>query len=213
MVVNFQNQKQHLLQELASAGVRNKRVLDALERVPREQFVDKMYLNMAYNNVALPIKMEQTISQPLMVAVMTQALQLMGDERVLEIGTGSGYQTALLSLLAGYVYSIERYSQLAWQAAQRLYTMHFENVSLYVGDGSTGWPEQAPYDRILVTAAAPEIPEQLIAQLAPHGILIIPVGSSHHQELLRVQRTFLGTRTTSLGGCVFVPLVGEAGWK
>ena len=191
------------------SGVRDKRVLDALERVPRERFVDTMYVNQAYNNVALPIQMEQTISQPLMVAAMTQALQLMGGERVLEIGTGSGYQTAILAQLAKHVYSVERHPQLAWQAAQRLHAMKIENVSLYVGDGSAGWPEQAPYDRIIVTAAASEIPEPLLAQLAPRGILIIPVGEPRRQELLRVQNTFFGPRTTMLGGCVFVPLVHD----
>lgn len=210
MTGNFQTQKHYLLQELIRSGVRDKRVLAALERVPREQFVDTMYRDKAYDNIALPIQMEQTISQPLMVAVMTQALQLMGGERVLEIGTGSGYQTAILSQLSGHVYSVERHPQLAWRAAHRLYAMHIENVSLSVGDGSAGWTEQAPFDRIIVTAAASEIPEPLLEQLAPRGILIIPVGEPHRQELLRVQSTFFGPRTTKLGGCVFVPLVHNA---
>ncbi|HCI80039.1 MAG TPA: protein-L-isoaspartate O-methyltransferase [Ktedonobacter sp.] len=209
MVGNFQSQKQHLLQELLRSGVHDRRVLGALERVPREQFVDRIYMNQAYDNVALPIQMEQTISQPLMVAVMTQALQLMGNECVLEIGTGSGYQTAILSQLANHVYSIERHPQLLWQAAQRLHALNVENVSLYVSDGSAGWPEQAPYDRIIVTAASSEIPEPLLAQLAPRGIMIIPVGEPRRQELLRVQNTFFGPRTTMLGGCVFVPLVHD----
>lgn len=191
------------------SGVHDKRVLDALDRVPREQFVDTMYMNKAYDNVALPIKMEQTISQPLMVGMMTQELQLTGHERVLEIGTGSGYQTAILAQLVGHVYSVERHPQLAWQAAQRLYAMRLENVSIYVGDGSHGLREQAPYERILVTAAVSKIPEPLLAQLAPRGILVIPVGEPRRQELLRVQRTYFGIRTTMLGGCVFVPLVGE----
>ena len=192
------------------SGVRDRRVLDVMERVPREQFVDTLYRNNAYDNVALPIQMEQTISQPLMVAVMTQALQLMGGERVLEVGTGSGYQTAILSQLVGHVCSVERHPQLSWQAARRLSSLDIQNVSLYVGDGSTGWSEQAPYDRIIVTAAASEIPESLLEQLAPRGILIIPVGEPRRQELVRVQRTFFGPRTTMLGGCVFVPLVHEA---
>ena len=212
MIGNRQTRKQHLLQELTHSGVHDKRVLNALERVPREQFVDSAYQNVAYTNVALPLSMGQTISQPLMVALMTQALQLTGRERVLEIGTGSGYQTAVLSQLASHVYSIERHSQLAWQAVRHLYTMHIENVSVYIGDGSSGRVEQAPYDRILVTAAAPEIPEPLLEQLAPQGVLVIPVGSARRQELQRVQRTFFGLRTTSLGACVFVPLIGEAGW-
>jgi protein-L-isoaspartate(D-aspartate) O-methyltransferase len=208
MIGNFQSQKQQLLHELMHSGVHDKRVLDALERVPREQFVDTMYMNKAYDNVALPINMEQTISQPLMVGMMTQELQLTGHERVLEIGTGSGYQTAILSQLVGHVYSVERHPQLAWAAAQRLHAMRFENISLYVGDGSYGLQEQAPYDRILVTAAVPKIPEPLLAQLAPRGILVIPVGEPRRQELLRMQRTYFGMRTTELGSCVFVPLVG-----
>lgn len=207
MIGDFQTQKQHLLHELIRSGIRDKRVLDALARVPREQFVDTVYKNKSYDNVALPIQKEQTISQPLMVAVMTQALQLMGGERVLEIGTGSGYQTAILSQLARHVYSVERHPLLAWQAAQRLHTMGIENVSLYTGDGFSGWSEQAPYDRIIVTAASSEIPEPLLAQLAPRGILVIPVGEPSRQELLSVRQTFFGPRTTMLGGCVFVPLV------
>jgi protein-L-isoaspartate(D-aspartate) O-methyltransferase len=157
--------------------------------------------------------MGQTISQPLMVAMMTQALQLSGKERVLEIGTGSGYQTAVLAHLATQVYSIERHQKLAYQAAQHLTQLGLQNVSIYVGDGSLGWPNAAPYDRILVTAAAPEVPSLLVEQLVSGGLLVIPVGSHERQDLLVVQRTPWGSEIRSLGGCVFVPLVGEKGWS
>jgi protein-L-isoaspartate(D-aspartate) O-methyltransferase len=167
---------------------------------------------MAYADRALPIGMGQTISQPLMVAVMTQAAQLSGRERVLEIGTGSGYQTAILARLAAYVYSIERYQQLACEAAKRLLYLGLQNISLYVGDGSPGWPDAAPYDRIIVTAAAPQVPPQLLDQLVTWGILVIPVGSQEKQDLLVVHRAPWGPEVRSLGGCVFVPLIGEQGW-
>ena len=168
---------------------------------------------MAYSDCALPIAMGQTISQPMMVALMTQALQLSGKERVLEIGTGSGYQTAILARLAAHVYSVERFQQLAYHAARRLMQLAITNISLYVGDGSLGWPDAAPYDRILVAAAAPEVPQQLVDQLVTWGILVIPVGSQQRQELLVVHRAPWGPEIRSLGGCVFVPLVGEKGWS
>jgi protein-L-isoaspartate(D-aspartate) O-methyltransferase len=205
-------QRQQLIEVLRREGVQDARVLAAIERVPRELFVEEAHYERAYENRPLPIMMGQTISQPLVVATMTQALQLSGGERVLEIGTGSGYQTAILAQLAAYVYSIERYAQLAFYAAYHLARMGIENVSIYVGDGSLGWPSAAPYDRILVTAAAPDVPAQLLAQLAPQGILVIPVGSHEKQDLLVIQRTSEGLRTLSLGGCVFVPLIGQDAW-
>ena len=158
-------QLQQLIASLRKAGLQDEPVLTAIATIPREFFVDEAQRDMAYADRALPIGMGQTISQPLMVALMTRALQLSGRERVLEIGTGSGYQTAILSRLAAHVYSIERHQQLAYQAAQRLLQLELCNVSLYVSDGSLGWPDAAPYDRILVTAAAPEIPTQLLDQL------------------------------------------------
>lgn len=213
MIQNLEIQRQQLIHSLSDAGVHDKCVLDAIASISRECFVDKPYREVAYANSALPLAMGQTISQPLMVALMTQALQLTGSERVLEIGTGSGYQAAILSRLAVHVYSVERHQQLSYQAAKRLMQVGVDNVSLYVGDGTLGWPDQAPYDRILVTAAALEVPSQLLAQLAPHGILVIPVGSQDRQELQVIKRTFFGTQSCSLGGCVFVPLVGASGWS
>ena len=212
MAQDWISQRQSLIESLSNAGIRDPRVLDALANVPRELFLAEKLQNLAYADRALPIMMGQTISQPLMVAVMTQALELSGRERVLEIGTGSGYQTAILARLASYVYSVERYELLSFLAASHLIQLKIQNVSLYVGDGSLGWPNDAPYDRILVTAAAPSVPLHMLVQLTMWGLMVIPVGSQERQNLLLVQRVPWGTRTRSLGRCVFVPLVGEEGW-
>lgn len=213
MARDIEAQRQQLITSLRKAGLQDESVLTAVADTPREFFVDEAQRNMAYADCALPIGMGQTISQPLMVALMTRALQLSGKERVLEIGTGSGYQTAILARLAAHVYSIERHQQLSYQAAQRLLQLELCNVSLYVSDGSLGWPDAAPYDRILVTAAAPEIPAQLVDQLVTWGMLVIPVGGQERQDLLVVHRAPWGPEIRSLGSCVFVPLVGEKGWQ
>lgn len=202
-----------LITSLRNAGISDERILAVIAATPRELFVDQSQRDIAYADRALPIGMGQTISQPLMVAIMTQALQLSGKERVLEIGTGSGYQTAILAHLAMHVYSIERHRKLAYLAAQHVTQLGLQNVSIYVGDGSLGWPDAAPYDRILVTAAAPEVPSLLVEQLVSGGLLVIPVGSHERQDLLVVQRTPSGSEIRSLGGCVFVPLIGEKGWS
>ncbi|HAG98295.1 MAG TPA: protein-L-isoaspartate O-methyltransferase, partial [Ktedonobacter sp.] len=152
MAHDIEAQRQQLITSLRNVGLRDERILSVIATTPRELFIDEAQRNMAYADCALPISMGQTISQPLMVALMTQALQLSGKERILEIGTGSGYQTAILARLSAHVYSIERHQQLAWQAAKHLEQLALTNVSLYVGDGSLGWPDAAPYDRILVTA-------------------------------------------------------------
>ena len=213
MAHNIDTQRQQLISELRNAGFPDERILSVIATTPRELFIDDAQRNMAYSDCALPIAMGQTISQPLMVALMTQALQLSGKERVLEIGTGSGYQTAILARLAAHVYSVERFQQLAYHAARRLMQLAITIISLYVGDGSLGWPDAAPYDRILVAAAATEGPQQLVDQLVTWGILVIPVGSQQRQELLVVHRAPWGPEIRSLGGCVFVPLVGEKGWS
>lgn len=209
---NLRNEHIKLIENLRDQGVTDPRVLKALLTVPREVFIGEAQTEFAYANIALPIQQGQTISQPLMVGVMSQALKLTGQERVLEIGTGSGYQACLLSLLAAQVYSIERYPLLAWQASERLIRLRCQNVSLYVGDGSLGWSEAAPYDRIIVTAAAPEIPKPLLNQLKVGGLMVIPVGSREQQTLMRVQKMEGAPHLTSLGHCVFVPLIGEEGW-
>jgi len=213
MTHDIEAQRQQLIASLRKAGLRDERILAAIAATPREIFVDEAQRDMAYADCALPIGLGQTISQPLMVALMTQALQLGGQERVLEIGTGSGYQAAILSHLAAHVYSIERHQQLAYAAAQRLLQLRVSNVSLYVSDGSVGWPDAAPYERILVTAAAPEVPTHLLEQLVTWGMLVIPVGSQQRQDLLVVHRAPWGPEIRSLGSCVFVPLIGEKGWR
>ena len=212
MEYDFERKRQQLLESLRNAGIRDERVLAVIAATPREAFVDEAQYPLAYDDRALPIDKGQSISQPLMVATMTQALQLRGDERVLEISTGSGYQTALLARLARHVYSVERIQQLACQAVKRMSKLGLENVTIYIGDGSLGWPQQAPYDRIIVTAAAPEVPARLFEQLVTWGMMIIPVGKPDHQELLVVHRAPWGPEVRSLGGCLFVPLLGEAGW-
>lgn len=208
----LENKRQELVASLQAVGIHDKRVLAALASTSREDFIDASLQPLAYEDRALGIGLGQTISQPLMVAVMTQALQLQGSERVLEIGTGSGYQTAILARLASHVYSVERYQQLAYLAYRRLQKQAISNVSIYVGDGSLGWPDEAPYDRILVTAASPIIPDRLILQLVRGGILVVPVGVREHQDLLCIRRTSGQPEIQNLGGCVFVPLVGAEGW-
>ncbi len=206
-------QRQQMVEALRKSGVHDERVLSVIAGTPREEFLDEAQSGLAYADRALPIAMGQTISQPLMVAMMTQALQLRGHERVLEIGTGSGYQTAILAHLAAHIYSVERFPQLAYTAAKRLSLLGMQNVSIYVGDGSLGWPDSAPYDRILVTAAAPEVPMHLLTQLVSWGMVVIPVGSQERQELLIVHRAPWGPEMRSLGACVFVPLIGAEGWS
>jgi protein-L-isoaspartate(D-aspartate) O-methyltransferase len=213
MTDDLERQRQQLIESLRKQGISDERVLGAIASIPRELFIHETQTGMAYEDRALSIGMGQTISQPLMVATMTQALQLRGYERVLEIGTGSGYQTAILTRLAGYVYSVERIQQLACMAAKRLEKLECSNVSMYVGDGTLGWPDQAPYDRILVAAAAPDVSERLYMQLVPWGKMVIPVGGHERQELLVVDRAPWGPEKRSLGGCIFVPLVGEEGWS
>lgn len=183
MTHDFSLQRQQLIVQLEQSGIRDAHVLRALATVPRELFVDDNLQAMAYSNQALPLRLGQTISQPLIVAMMTQALQLDSTQRVLEIGTGSGYQAAVLSLLTSHVYSIERYSQLSAQASNHLSQLGVTNVSLLIGDGSLGWPDNAPYDRILVTAAAPHVPKKLVKQLVMGGLLVVPIGEPYQQDL------------------------------
>ncbi len=180
-----------------------------MRRVPREQFVLPEYRHQAYSDQALPIACGQTISQPYIVALMTQALQLSGRETVLEIGTGSGYQTAVLALLAEKVVSIERHEELSRRAGQVLRKLGLDNVQLVVGDGTKGYPPEAPYDRILVTAAAAEVPPALIQQLAPQGLLVMPVGPPEHQVLRVYRKRGDHLEVDQLCPVRFVPLVAE----
>jgi protein-L-isoaspartate(D-aspartate) O-methyltransferase len=203
--------RERLLAELAR-HIRDRRVLAALARIPREQFVEPALAHLAYVDEALPIASGQTISQPFIVALMSEALELTGTERVLEIGTGSGYQTAVLAELATEVVSVERLASLAEPARELLEALGYRNIEFEVGDGSLGWPARAPYDAILVTAAAPRPPAPLLAQLGTRGRLVVPSGESWEQELLQIRRTAEGMVQRSLGRCRFVPLIGAAAW-
>ena len=194
-------------------GISSPQILQALLAVPRHEFVPAEFRADAYADKPLPIGGGQTISQPYMVAAMTEALGLHGDERVLEIGTGSGYHAAVLSLLAREVYSLETDTALALAAQQRLTRLGFANVHVHNGDGSLGFPEGAAYDAILVTAAAPEISPPLVEQLGEEGRLVIPVGSLETQELLRVVKETEGLRSRVVCDCRFVPLRGRFGWQ
>jgi protein-L-isoaspartate(D-aspartate) O-methyltransferase len=200
--------------QLAGRGIRDERVLDAMARVPRELFVPEGRRDRAYRDGALSIGCEQTISQPYMVALMTAGLHLTGRERVLEVGTGSGYQTAVLAELAAHVYTIERVSDLAGKARVLVADgLGYANVSFLVGDGTVGWPEEAPFDRILVTAGAPHRPTALLTQLAPGGEAVVPVGGEHWQTLTHYRWSAEG-KIEELGvcDCIFVKLIGEDGW-
>jgi len=199
--------------QLVPRGIRDTRVLDVMRRVPRHLFVDSSIQPEAYEDMALPIGEGQTISQPYMVARMTELLELKGDERVLEIGTGSGYQAAVLSELAKEIYTIERVASLGERAIERFRSLYYPNVHVKIGDGTLGWPEKSPFDRIVVTAASPKIPDPLIGQLSVGGILLAPVGSRYSQELLKVRKTDQGISEEYNTPCVFVPLIGEHGWK
>jgi protein-L-isoaspartate(D-aspartate) O-methyltransferase len=199
-------------EQLISRGIRQPEVLDAMRKVPRHLFVEEALYSQAYSDYPLPIGERQTISQPYMVALMTEAMELTGKERVLEIGTGSGYQSAVLSLLAGRVYTVERISTVAQRARRVLDGLHCSNVILRVGDGTLGWKEEAPFDAIIVTAAAPEIPPAYIKQLDTDGRLVVPVGGETVQELIKITRGAGEITQESLGGCRFVKLVGKYGW-
>jgi protein-L-isoaspartate(D-aspartate) O-methyltransferase len=198
--------------QIQRRGIRDPLVIDALRTVPREEFVPPELLDLAYADQALPIGSAQTISQPYMVAVMTASLHVGPSARVLEIGTGSGYQAAILSRIAREVLSIERQPELAAAARDRLLGLGCTNVTVIVGDGSVGLSSHAPYDGILVAAAAPEVPSALTAQLAENGRLVIPVGTAWHQDLVTVVRRGDGFDQTVGDACVFVPLVGRFGW-
>jgi protein-L-isoaspartate(D-aspartate) O-methyltransferase len=203
--------KTALLAELAH-DVSDRRVLEAIARVPRERFVPEELRSCAYENRPLPIGQGQTISQPLIVALMTQGLALQGDEKVLEVGTGSGYQAALLSHLAARVVSVERVPELAARAGRLLAELGYANVSAYVAGETLGWPLEGPYDAIIVTAAAPRVPHELVAQLTLGGRMVVPVGSRDVQELVRVVNSPEGPALTNLGPCRFVPLLGPGAW-
>lgn len=200
-------------EQLVSRGISDPRVLEAAKKIPRHLFMEEAFWERAYGDQALPIGAKQTISQPYMVGLMTEALSLKDNHRVLEIGTGSGYQTAVLSELAGRVYSIERIHPLADRARAVLEELDYYNVLIRVSDGSYGWEEQAPFDAILVAAASPDIPSVLVDQLKDGGTLVIPIGDRKSQVLQKGTKQGKELVVTPLTPCVFVPLLGAHGWS
>ncbi len=216
--MNFDIVRKKMVQDqIVARGVSDRRVLDAMLKIPRHIFVQEAFALQAYSDTALPIGEKQTISQPYMVALMTEQLTLTGREKVLEIGTGSGYQTAILATLADRVYSAERIRPLALRARKCLDSLKLFNVQLRINDSEgspIGWEEEAPFDAIIVTAGAPEVPGILIDQLAPGGRLVIPVGNDAEQQLLRIVKNDQGElESTTSVACRFVPLIGKQGWQ
>jgi len=200
--------------QIVSRGIKNQRVIEAMRKVPRHLFLDEALWPQAYEDHPLPIGEKQTISQPYIVALMTEALNLTGKEKVLEIGSGSGYQTAILAELAEQVYTIERIPAIAKRARKTFDQLQYKNIVITIRDGSSGWKEHSPYDGIIVTAASPSPPKPLLEQLATGGRLVIPVGKEFSQELMiYVKEDGEEFKQENYGGCRFVKLVGEHGWK
>ncbi len=200
-------------QQIEMRGITDPDVLAAIRTVPRHLFVSDALKDQAYGDFPLPIGEQQTISQPFIVAEMTQALEIGKDDRVLEIGTGSGYQAAVLAQIAYRVYTIERIRSLYVQTRSLLDRLKYHNVIMRCADGTMGWKDESPFDAIIVTAGSPRIPESLVEQLAEGGRMVVPVGDQHAQDLIKITRDSQGTRQTSLGGCRFVKLVGKQGWN
>ena len=205
---DFEKLINDLIDKGVATEVSDQRVLDAMRSVPRHQFVPKEMIDAAYENKPLPIGEEQTISQPLIVGVMTELLQLKDSDRVLEVGTGSGYQTAILATLAKEVFTIERHAALSQRASATLKTLGISNVTTKIGDGFEGWADKAPFDAIIVTAAAPTVPRELVRQLKSGGRLVIPLGVDD-QELILITKTPDGITTEECGGVKFVPMMGK----
>jgi protein-L-isoaspartate(D-aspartate) O-methyltransferase len=199
--------------QIEARGIKDPLVLSAFRKVPRHLFVSEALREQAYGDYPLPIGEQQTISQPYIVAEMTQALELSRDDRVLEVGTGSGYQAAILAQIVFRVYTVERRRTLYMQARNLFDQLNYHNIVTRYADGTKGWEEESPFDAIVVTAGAPEMPEVLINQLAEGGRLVIPVGNQHTQQLIKIYRDKGSIQQTDLGGCRFVKLVGEHGWK
>lgn len=210
--MNYTLLRERMVEEqLVSRGIADKRVLDVFRKVNRHKFIPEDLRESAYADSPVPIGEGQTISQPYMVALMTESLRLTGEERILEIGTGSGYQGAILAELAKEVYTIERFESLAKTAQAVFNELGYSNIKIKVGDGTLGWPEEAPFDRIIITAASPKIPLPLPEQLKENGILVLPLGESFCQMLTIVEKKKGELESTRVCGCVFVPLVGQYG--
>lgn len=212
--MNFDEERKTMVEvQLRGRGLKDERVLKAMEEIPRHRFVSKEQEQSAYSDHPLPIGEGQTISQPYMVALMTECMELEGNEKVLEIGTGCGYQAAILAKLAEEVYSIERVEKLSLKAKEILAELGYTNVKLKVGDGTKGWEEYSPYQALIVTAGSPDIPQTLLDQLSEGGRMVIPVGGSFSQELVVARKRKGKVERRKVCGCVFVPLIGEFGWK
>ncbi len=209
---DFEAARAELIEHLSSE-IRDKRVLAAMSRIPREKFVPLESRHLAYEDSPLPIGWEQTISQPYIIALMTEVLELTGSEKVLELGTGSGYQTAILAELSRMVITVERVSALAESARKVLDSLGYTNIEIHLAEETLGWKKGAPYDAIMVTAGAPDIPAELLAQLAVGGRMVIPVGSRYVQELCKVIKRQDGNEVQNLGGCRFVALIGKDAWE
>ena len=212
-LIKYERQRDKMVEkQLIPRGITDPKVLAAFRKVPRHLFVSEALMDQAYGDFPLPIGEQQTISQPFIVAEMTQALQLDKDDRVLEIGTGSGYQTVILAEITFRVYTIERIHSLLIKARRLFDKLCYHNIVTKYSDGTTGWTDESPFDAILVTAGAPEIPEVLVDQLAMGGRMVLPVGDQYSQNLIMLYKNEDGIHETNLGGCRFVKLVGEHGW-
>jgi protein-L-isoaspartate(D-aspartate) O-methyltransferase len=210
----YERQREEMVKkQLLPRGISDEKVLEAMRKVPRHLFVGEALQDQAYGDFPLPIGEQQTISQPFIVAEMTQALQVDKDDRVLEIGTGSGYQAAILAEIAYRVYTIERIYTLYSRSRKLFDQLKYHNIVTRYGDGTKGWPDEGPYDAIMVTAGAPVIPHVLIQQLCEGGRMVLPVGDRYSQELIKIFRDKHGFRESNMGGCRFVKLIGEHGWK
>lgn len=212
MGIDFGAARSRLIEHLRRE-IRDERVLSAMDRVPRELFVPTTYWHAAYEDRPLPLEHGQTISQPMIVAMMTEAVGLVGDEKVLEVGTGSGYQAAILAELAQRVVSVERHEELATRARKILERLGYTNVEVHLAEATLGWHREAPYDAIVVTAGSPSVPDELLEQLRLGGRMLIPVGSRYEQRLLKVTRLEDEVAIENLGPCRWVPLVGEGAWE
>ena len=213
-LMKYERQRDEMVRtQMEARGITDARVLAAFRKVPRHLFVSEALRDQAYGDFPLPIGEQQTISQPYIVAEMTQALELGPDDRVLEIGTGSGYQAAILSEIVFRVYTIERIRSLFMKSRKLFDQLRYHNILMKYSDGSLGWPDESPFDAIIVTAGAPEIPETLVNQLAIGGRMVIPVGDRYAQDLIKIYRDEAGFHRKNLGGCRFVKLVGEQGWR
>ena len=209
--MDFTAERARLVKYL-STEIKDERVLEAMARVPREYFIPAKSRHLAYDDRPLPIGWEQTISQPLIIGIMTEALELAGDEKVLELGTGSGYQAAILAELARCVITVERLPALMESAKRVLDKLSYTNIEIHLAEDTLGWKQIAPYDAIMVTAGAPEVPNELVAQLTIGGRMVIPVGTRYVQELYKITRSKNKNVVQDLGGCRFVPLIGKSAW-